>query len=123
MPAPTDDGAGQRTAGWIVGGVGLAAAGVGGILALGGSSKQGTAIDAATAAYASGADTGAARSDYDAAGKQMTMGYVLAGVGGAAVVTGIVLIATARSAEPRSALRVGPWLGASSGGATLRGSF
>lgn len=93
----------MRVAGIVVGSIGLAIAGVGVGLGVHGLGKS----DDATAAFEAAQtepEAAAARDEHAAAGSMLTAGWVMTGVGAAAAVAGVVLIAVAPSeSEPKQA--------------------
>jgi hypothetical protein len=103
-----------RIGGIVVGGLGLALAGAGIGVAVSGLGKSSDAA-AAFEASESGSQADAARADHDAAGSQIVAGWVLTGVGAAAAVAGVIMIAlpTPEPARSKSAfsLRIGPTMG------------
>lgn len=99
-PAPASDSAPhdrskQRLAGFVIGGAGLVGTGVGLAIALAGQAKHRDALDQ----WAAG-DKDRARETESASSSQKTAGYVVLGLGGAAAVTGAILVLTARSPAP-----------------------
>ncbi len=116
---------GVRIGGFIVGGIGVVLGGVGvglgtaGVLGANQAAEDFTAADGAGNAIA----LERARNDHASNADQATAGWVLTGVGGAALVTGIVLVVVGGSgAEPTgtTALRMSPWV-AGAGDALPRG--
>jgi len=117
--APPAPGAGQRIAAYSIGGIGLAAAGAGIVVAALGQGKH----DSALFQYAS-TDYSAAQKTESDSKHEKTIGFVVIGAGGAAFLTGLVLYLTAPSGRPsRAGVRVLPWVATSSGGATVEGRW
>jgi serine/threonine-protein kinase len=116
-PGEPSDGSGQRTAGWIIGGVGA----VGVVTAV--------IVGLVSRAQSEAADksSGSQRADYrDGAETTKTIAFVSAGVGVAALTTGIILLATAPSkpeAPPSAGLFLVPSLSERELGARLTGRF
>ena len=104
-PATAAPSNGQRYLGYVVGSVGLVAAVVGGVLASkGASDANGAKTDQATALGnrdACGLTT--ANRAFDSGKNLNTTGWILAGVGGAALVGGVILVLTAPSSAPAKA--------------------
>jgi hypothetical protein len=122
-PVPDTDsrGATQRTASYVVGGLGLVGVGVGISIALGGQAKHRDALDEWYAG-----DHDAARKTEDSSMRQKTAGYVVIGMGGAATAIGAILFLTAPrssaavSAKRRAGWTYSPWFTTSSLGASLQ---
>ena len=91
---PINTGSGQRIAGWVLGGVGLAAAGVGVVMAMEGQSQHNDAVSTQLAG-----NTALAQSEESSANTTKTIGYATLGAGGALLVGGIVLLITAPSSR------------------------
>lgn len=114
---------GQRTAGLVVGGVGLAGVVIGAVF---GVRTLGKVSDAK-----GHCSTATSPPRCDEVGLQLNQDAVVTGnvstaslvIGGAAVVTGVVLFATAPSGEAKAGARwsIGPAVGMGSGGAVIRG--
>jgi hypothetical protein len=133
-PAPARASEGMSTlriAGLVTGGLGAALAGIGIGVAVSGISSTNDAADAVDAAHAKG-DTkaeAAARADHDAGDAQAAGGWVTAGVGAAALVAGIIMIAvpTPSSGPPAPTVGATPWLtlghADTAGGVTLFGRW
>jgi len=120
------NGSSQQAMGWILGSIGLAGVAIGTIVLVSAVSSRGDATNDArnalsmndTAAYAD------ATSRHDSAQTHMVTGGIIGGVGGAIMLTGIVLIATAPSSTvSATGLRLSPWSSAHAGGATLAGAW
>lgn len=114
---------GQRTAGFVVGGVGIAGVAVGAVM-LGLASSMSHQADREV--LAGQVTTGT--SDHDTALSDQTVGLVVGGVGIAALVVGTVLVLTGgssgdRKAGPSMALHVLPQFGPGAGGAGVGGAF
>jgi hypothetical protein len=129
-----------RVAGYIVGGAGVAAVGVGVALALVGWDAQEDAAeerDQANAAYqqpsASPLDQALAhqaslqaKRDYESANPKRIGGIVVASVGGALVATGVVLLALTGGGEGtqyQEQVSLLPWVDERGGGGALTGRF
>lgn len=118
-----------RIAGFVVGGLGLALVGVGVGVGVSGVSDANQAAKLGAAAAKSGNKAGsdAARSAYDSGNAQGTAGWVVVGVGGAALVTGTIMAIAAPNAKTpatgATALSIAPWWDQRSGGATLEGRW
>jgi hypothetical protein len=111
----------QWAIGWVVGGVGLAAAGTGITIAEVGQSQHETALGE-NCLPSAGAQCNVTKAHADDASADNTKlaGYVTIGVGGALLVAGVVLLLTAPSshdAAPASALLVRPLFLPHGGGA------
>ena len=112
----------QRTIGYVLGGVGLAGAVTGAAIAATAAGYINSS-KTAMANAANGADWDAAHSAHDNAIAHNRLGWIIAGAGGAFVVGGIVLIASAPSGEAKSALVLSPWTTPYSFGATARATW
>ncbi|MFO0613008.1 MAG: hypothetical protein U0414_10490 [Polyangiaceae bacterium] len=120
-PSPPAPSAGQRIAGFVIGGVGLATLGG----ALGMAFLANSTHDDFEEAKSAGQPTG------DIADKGRTVNVVegaLLGIGGAALVTGVIVVLTAPKAGPSKPasvadIRVVPSLGPKGGGAWILGQF
>lgn len=106
--APAPSGGPWRTVGFAAAGVGVAAGVIGTIVAVRAVDKAGSTND--LAAYED------QRTPYNA-------GLVVAGLGGALVVTGVALVLTHPSPSTAARLRVSPTVGAGTGGLALAGVF
>ncbi|HEY2510515.1 MAG TPA: hypothetical protein VGI39_06655 [Polyangiaceae bacterium] len=124
---PSDEGggsgSGRRTAGFVVGGVGIAGVAVGAVM-LGLASSMSHQADREVLA----GQVTAGQSDHDTALGDQTVGLVVGGVGIAALVVGTVLVLTGATsgdgkASRPTALRVLPQFGPGSVGAGLGGAF
>lgn len=103
-PAVTADDTGAamppvRVAGFVVGGLGIAMAGIGAGLGIAGVVATDEAADAYQTAPTEG-EAQQALEDHDASRAQLTAGWAIAGVGGAALIAGIVMVVVAASDEP-----------------------
>lgn len=109
----------QRVIGYSIFGAGLVGAGVGiGLVAMG-QSKHLDAVEAAN-----GDDRPRAEQLESEANRQKTLGLATIGIGGAAILGGLVLLVTAPSnPPPRVAIRFSPIASASFGGLTVEGQF
>ena len=113
---------GQRLAGWVLGGFGLATAGTGIAIALIGQSQHNDAVTTDREGHLAQAQTMESK-----ANTTKTIGYIAIGAAGAFVLTGLVLVLAA-PADPRSAnasglrsatVSLGPWASAKAGGAIV----
>ena len=115
----------QRTAGYVIGAVGIGVTSTGLVLALTSASRASTAQNQMSAAH----DTGdipaydAAKSNYDSAKSNNKLGWACLGLGAAALVGGFVLVATAPTAKAGTAWAVTPWNTAHAGGMMAQGNF
>lgn len=118
LPAPQPPtettGSGQRIAGWVVGGIGLATAVAGIAVALEGQSQHNDAVTLANSALAANPSQTtpayeAAAAEESGASSTKTAGYAIIGTGGAMVVTGVILLlaapASAKTGTSTVALR------------------
>ena len=119
--APAQEGSGvsgQRVAGWILGGFGIAGVGAGIAIALAGQSQHNDAVTTDLAGNISKAQGMEAQADMT-----KNVGYVTLGGGGAFLITGLVLALTAPSSSRATAFNsvsVSPWVfSAGGGGAAL----
>ena len=124
--AEEDDGGGQRTAGFVVGGVGIAVLGAGAIFGILASGQASSAED--DPALCPGKQcTRAGREEIDAAGTKALISTIGVGVGLAAVGAGVALILTSGgSPRPEGAAastRIVPAVGPRGGGLQLIGAF
>jgi hypothetical protein len=120
-----DDGSGQRTIGFIVGGVGIAGLAVGGITGLMAMSKNSDAKDKCPT---EGACANQAGVDANDSAKSLGLVSTIAfGAGAALVIGGAVLVFTApksgAGAKEARAVRILPTASAKGGGIFLGGSF
>jgi len=114
-------GSGQRLAGWIVGGLGMAAVGTGIAFAIVGQGQHNDAVATDLAGNVPQAQTMESN-----ANTTKTLGYITLAGGGAFVLTGLVLVLSAPtfrstpiSASPSATFFVRPWVSAAGGGALL----
>ncbi|MGA2451738.1 MAG: hypothetical protein ABTD50_24030 [Polyangiaceae bacterium] len=112
----SDSASGQRVAGWILGGVGVAGVGAGIGIALAGQSKH----DEAVAQDLAG-NLPLAQQTESSANTTKIVGYAILGGGGAFLISGAVLLLTAHSPSKsnNSALTCSPWISSTSGGAVF----
>jgi hypothetical protein len=117
IEASHSSGNGQRTAGFIVGAVGVVGLGVGTIFALTAKSRYNASLDnCPTSKDVCNADGVSKRDDARSAGNIAT---VALGIGGAALVTGAVLVLTASSGGSQTGVEIFP----TGLGLGARGSF
>ncbi|MFO0617134.1 MAG: hypothetical protein U0414_31345 [Polyangiaceae bacterium] len=108
---------GVRIGGIIVGSLGVVLAGSGigvAVSGLSASSDAAAAFDKAVAAHDVPGQA-AARADNDSAKSQIAVGWALTGVGGAALVAGVIMVALPKKTAPpapTTSLLVAPWVGA-----------
>jgi hypothetical protein len=127
QPPASDRGSTQRTIGYVVGGAGVVGLAVGAIFGFKSKSKASNREDVCGPA---GLCTTTAEVDEinrlsDEARSAGTVASVSLAVGGAALATGIVLLLTAPSGEPKAAgaIDVRPWVGPGVAGAALGGAW
>jgi hypothetical protein len=119
-PPPESHGpSGQLVAGLVIGGVGLAGIGVGSVFGVMTFGKQSDSEDhcVETRCDAEGVDL------RDSASTTATVSTIAFGVGAAALVGGIVLIATDSGGDASARAMLAPSFGPDHAGATLRGVF
>jgi hypothetical protein len=97
----------QRTAGYVLGGLGVAVAGTGLVVAILGSSKA-TKANQQMSAATTGAQWDLGKADFDDARSQNHIGWATTGVGAVGAIAGLVLVLTAPSTRPASAWTIGP---------------
>jgi hypothetical protein len=108
VDASNGSGSGQRLAGWVLAGLGVAGAGAGIAVALAGQGQHNDAV----ATDLAGNVTQAQGMESDA-NTTKTAGYVTIGVGGAFLVSGLVLVLTAPASAGASTsgrVSVSPWV-------------
>ena len=110
----------QRVAGLVITAGGLAAITVGGIDAYRGANQANDANQRLSTA-SNDADYNAALPDFDAGKRLNQRGWTIAGIGGAVLVGGIIVIATAP--ERSGSLAIAPYMTANSGGILAHGSW
>jgi hypothetical protein len=122
-PAPSKPGSAQRTAAYVVGGVGLAAMLVGGFFGIQSISMHGTYTgECPNNVCASPQGV----SDHDSAVSDGNLSTILVGAGAAVLAAGVVLYLTAPKASSAKALgevRAAPLVGAGTAGVAVGGSF
>jgi hypothetical protein len=119
-PAPSDH-AGMRTAGFVVGGVGIAALAVGGIFGLRAGSTYKTADDACPTHVGCSTDALDKRSS---AGTDATIADIGMGVGVVGLGVGVTLLILAGSkSQETTSWAVAPHVSSNDAGATLAGTF
>lgn len=109
VPPPTESSSGRKTAAWVLGGVGVAGLVFGGVFTYLASSN----FSDVEKKYDPG--------KYSDGKRDSTLQFVFYGVGGAAIVTAIILLATGQDA-PRS-VALAPAVGPNMAGAALSGTF
>jgi tetratricopeptide (TPR) repeat protein len=114
-PAPTSSVSIQRIAGIVLLVGGLATATVGGITAYRGSNQANEARD--RLATLMGNEWDAAKVDYDAGKSRNQRGWIVAGVGTAVAIGGVVLMATVP--ERSTSVSLAPWGNAGNGGLAM----
>ena len=113
----------QRVIGYVVAIGGLGTATAGGIIAYQGANKSHDASDRLQQAM-NDAQYDAALPDFNDGKSRNRLGWIVAGVGGAALVGGIILIATAPDRPPSSvSLGITPLFTSTLGGVSLRGQY
>jgi hypothetical protein len=121
-PAPVDSGAGQRTVGYVIGGVGVAGLALGGVMGLLAHSNWNSANCTNRLCTSTEAQDKA-----NSANSQATVSTVAFSLGGLATAAGIVILLLAPSAPETSAtasrLRVVPSVGRESSGLLFTGAF
>jgi hypothetical protein len=124
--------AGQRTAGFIVGGVGIAGLIAGGaVLGLAFSQKSSSTTKNNSAPNCMVGVNCPGDSDYNASQQDATIAYIVGGVGAAALVTGVVLLVTSGSGKspgqdapkPSAMVRFVPEVGPGRAGLGLVGTW
>jgi tetratricopeptide (TPR) repeat protein len=112
-----DFGSGQRMTGWILGAVGLAAVGTGITVALVGQNEHDQAVSTDLAG-----NTSLAQSQEASANTTKIAGYATLGGGAAFIVSGAILLLTARSPSTAGSALVllAPWVASSGAGCALR---
>ena len=123
-PAPPRSNAGstQRTIGYVLGGIGIVGAGTGAIIAATAASYINSSKNEMANAT-SGAAWDAAHNAHSNAIAHNRDGWIIAGAGGAFVLGGIVLIASAPSGETRSAWMLSPFCAQNAFGASARATW
>jgi hypothetical protein len=110
----------QRAIGYTIIVAGLAAGTTGGVLAFQGANRSNAAKDRLTAA-ATDDEWNAALADFNAGKKRNETGWIVAGVGAAALLGGIIVVATVP--ERSNYVSLAPWFTAGAGGLTMRAAF
>jgi hypothetical protein len=120
------DGDGQRTAGWLVGGAGVVAVGVGAVFGLFAASKSSEQKSDCSPAPGACTNWAGANSAHSSAIRDGAISDVAFAVGGAALATGLVLLLTAPGSAPgeRAAdVQIAPTLGPSFAGFMLQAAL
>jgi hypothetical protein len=110
----------QRAIGYTIIAAGLAAGTTGGVLAFQGANRSNDAKDRLAAA-ATDDEWNTALADFNAGKKRNETGWIVAGVGAAALLGGIIVVATVP--ERSSAVALSPWVTAQSGGLAMTGAW
>jgi hypothetical protein len=111
----------QKTIGFVVGGVGVVGLAVGAVFFLKRNSALSDRDAICPTGFCSPSEGEQIRALESDAKSATTLGLVVGGLGGAALVGGIVLIATAPSNRPSA--MVTPWMNAGAGGAVVTGRW
>ncbi len=116
QPAVDNSGTGQRIAGWVLIGLGVAAGGTGVAVAVAGQNQHDQAVATDLAGNPS-----LAQSQESSANTTKLIGYATIGGGGAFLVSGLVLLLTAHSSSASSGSRMvfSPWVGSNGGGGAV----
>jgi hypothetical protein len=118
-PESSTGGTVQRVFGYMFAGAGLIGSGVGVAFLVDGQSKH----DDALSQYAQNQKVLAQQTESESS-KEKTKGYIVIGAGGAVMLTGAILLISAPSGHSGNALmNLSPWVGTSSAGATVRGTW
>jgi hypothetical protein len=126
LVATHGDGDGQRTAGWLVGGAGVLAVGVGALFGLFATSKYSEQKSDCSPAPEACTNWAGASSAHSAVTRDGAISDAAFAAGGAALVTGLVLVLTAPGgapAERAAGVQIAPALGPSFGGVTLQAAL
>ena len=110
----------QRAIGYTIIAAGLAAGTTGGVLAFQGANRSNDAKDRLAAA-ATDDEWNTALADFNAGKKRNETGWIVAGVGAAALLGGIIVVATVP--ERSNYVSLAPWFTAGAGGLTMRAAF
>jgi len=113
----------QRVAGFVFVAGGLATATVGGVLAYRGSTQSNDAKDklGKLPSNASDDEWNAALADFNDGKSKNERGWIVAGIGAAVLIGGVVLLATVPERPPSYSLA--PWIGGSAGGLAMNGAW
>ena len=122
VESSTSTGNTQRTAGYVIGAVGVGVFGTGLVLAIMSAAKASSA-QSQMASTSSGTVWDSAKVNYDSAKSHNKLGWAGLGLGAVALAGGFALIATAPTAKTSSAWAVTPWNTAHAGGVMAETSF
>jgi tetratricopeptide (TPR) repeat protein len=111
----------QRVVGYTLVAAGLAGATTGGVLAFQGANRSNDAKDRLSTAGLTDDEWNAAMADFDAGKKRNETGWIVAGIGAAVLVGGIIVVAT--TPERTNAVAIAPWVTAQSGGLAMSGAW
>ncbi len=114
---PHNGSSGLRTAGWVVGGLGLVGIGIGSYFAVQAMGKKSDS-DADCDGNVCGPQAFQDRTDAVNAGNRATIGFV---AGGVLAAGGLTMVLLGTSKESRTSIRLAPSVGISSAGFTLHG--
>ena len=118
--APSSAGTIQRVVGYTLVAAGLAGATTGGVLAFQGANRSNDAKNRLTD-NATDEEWAAATADFNAGKKRNETGWIVAGVGAAVLIGGIIVVAT--TPERSSAVALAPWVTAQAGGLAMSGAW
>ena len=109
----------QRVFGYVIAGAGLIGTGIGVAFAVDGQSKHDDALEQ----YAQDQKAQAQQTESDSS-KEKTKGYIVIGAGGAAMLTGAILLISAPSGHSGIAgMNLLPWVGTSVAGGSVGGTW
>jgi hypothetical protein len=119
-PAPSSISV-QRIIGLVVIAGGLATATTGGVMAFRGANRSNDAEQRLSVPGLTDAEWDTALADFNAGKSQNERGWIVAGIGAAVLVGGIIVVATVP--ERSNAVSLAPWFTAAAGGLTMRAAF